>query len=100
MHVLVKLDSSSLTTSVYYKRTGISCLHSNSFHTHSLKNSLVYNQDLIRRKRICSDPRDYEHQVFNLTGNFLNVGYPIHLIKQDIIYGWQLNSEGFFKFKS
>lgn len=67
-------------------------LHFNSF-PHIVLSILLFTDNDLRLKCICSDPLDYEHQVSILTGYFLNVVYSLHITRQGISRTDKFNCE-------
>ena len=73
-----------LCTSVYIKPTDcFTYLQYGSFHPRQTKQSIVYSQ-LLRYKRITSDPQTFVHDANNLGKQFIRRGYPARLVKSAI----------------
>ncbi|XP_063955552.1 uncharacterized protein LOC135154173 [Lytechinus pictus] len=80
LDVNVSKNGDSLSTSVYIKPTdSFSYLEYNSFHPSHTKKSIVYSQ-LLRYKRITSDPKVFEADAANLGELFIRRGYPPRLV--------------------
>ena len=80
LDVNVSKKDNTLSTSVYVKPTDtFSYLEYNSFHPSHTKKSVVYSQ-LLRYKRITSEPKVFETDASNLGKQFIKRGYPTRLV--------------------
>ena len=84
LDVLVSVTETGIKTKLYRKPSDRNTyLMYCSFHPHHIKSSIVFSH-LLRRKRICSDISDYEHEGKILTQSHLSRGYPYTLISEQI----------------
>ncbi|XP_071489266.1 uncharacterized protein [Diadema antillarum] len=80
LDVNVSKNGNLLSTSVYVKPTdSFTYLDYNSFHPLHTKQSIVYSQ-LVRYKRITSDPKVFEEDAVRLGEHFVRRGYPVRLV--------------------
>ena len=98
--VTLSPNGQKLQTSVYTKPTdSFTYLNFNSFHPTHIKESIVYSQ-LLRYKRITSDPLTYESDALQLGRHFIERGYPINMIKKSMKRVSQKNREDLLVQKS
>lgn len=82
LDILIYLKGEQLCTTLYTKPTDShSYLLYNSFHPPHIKRSIVYSQ-LLRIKRICSEPDDEARCASDMMGHFLKRGYPFRMVKE------------------
>ena len=80
LDVNVSKNGNTLSSSVYTKPTdSFSYLEYTSFHPSHTKQSIVYSQ-LLRYRRITSDPKVFEADALKLCQQFVTRGYPTRLV--------------------
>ena len=80
--VTFSINSSSITSTVYYKPTDShSYLRYDSHHPVACKNVVPFSQ-FLRLRRICTDDRDFFYQLNIMEQFFLSRGYRNHATKQ------------------
>ena len=83
--ILTKTQDGTLHTDLYTKPTNShSYLHYTSCHPRHIKTSLPLSQYL-RIKRICSNPKDFDHHSGDMTQHFLKRGYPIEVLTEALL---------------
>ncbi|XP_033103820.1 uncharacterized protein LOC117106549 [Anneissia japonica] len=84
LDITTMLHNGDLSTTIYSKPTdNHKYLDYFSFHPMNLKRSIVYSQ-VLRLKRICSEPTDYATRVSSLASQFIKCRYPLSVIKSAI----------------
>nr|XP_054774674.1 uncharacterized protein LOC129282841 [Lytechinus pictus] len=82
LDVTLSTSGHTIETSVYTKPTdSFTYLNFNSFHPRHIKESIVYSQ-LLRYKRITSDPKTYEADAIHLGKRFIERDYPVNMVKK------------------
>ena len=81
LDVSVSMNDNELATRVYVKPTdSFTYLDYRSFHPSHTKQSIVYSQ-MLRYRRITSDPEVFEADALNLGKQFIRLGYPTRLVQ-------------------
>ena len=84
LDIVIKIKEGKITSNLYCKPTDDhQYLHYDSCHAEHIKRSMVFSQTL-QLKRICSEKRDLDSNVENLSEWFRKRGYPEQLIKNQV----------------
>ena len=84
LDVSVTKNSTKLSTDFFTKDTDShQYLHATSYHPYSCKKSIPYGQ-VIRKKRIYSDPEQLKLQLEDLSNWLVNRGYKQEIVSQQI----------------
>ncbi|XP_069486826.1 uncharacterized protein [Ambystoma mexicanum] len=81
LDVNLSIVNNKIATSIYHKPTDVNnLLHYSSFHPRAMLQSLPYSQ-ILRLKRIISDPEVLDKECTNLVSKFQNRGYPPEILE-------------------